>query len=60
LEAAEAFETGDLLFMGNPVSHVIIYLDADHIIDSASSGVKVRSFSGWYKSDLNYARRIIE
>lgn len=64
LNHRESFEPGDLLFIlkkdRSKVSHVVIYLDANHIIDSHGPGVGTRSFKGWYKSHLSHARRIIE
>ena len=63
LAAGEPLMPGDLLFIlkgdRSCVSHVVIYIDADHIIDSHADGVAVREFKGWYKSHLSHARRII-
>jgi cell wall-associated NlpC family hydrolase len=60
----EAFEPGDLLFIEkmdrSEISHVVIFVDAEHIIDCHASGVAVRKFKGWYKSHLVLARRVIE
>jgi cell wall-associated NlpC family hydrolase len=64
LAAGEAFEPGDLLFILKSdrtcVSHVVIYLDDEHIIDSTVGGVAVREFKGWYKTHLSHARRVLE
>ena len=64
LAAGEAFEPGDLLFILKSdrtcVSHVVIYLDDGHIIDSTVGGVAVREFKGWYKTHLSHARRVLE
>jgi cell wall-associated NlpC family hydrolase len=64
LRAGESFEPGDLLFImkkdGSKVSHVVIYIDEHHIIDSHGPGVKIRPFKDWYKSHYSHARRIIE
>jgi hypothetical protein len=60
----EALAPGDLLFIQNrdltKVTHVVIYIDPGHIIDDHADGVRVRTFSGWYKSSFSHARRIIE
>jgi hypothetical protein len=64
LKDGESFEPGDLLFIlkkdRSEVSHVVIYVDANHIIDSHGKGVGMRPFKGWYKTHLSHARRIIE
>jgi hypothetical protein len=64
LNDGEAFEPGDLLFIWkrdrSKVSHVVIYVDANHIIDSHGPGIAKRPFGGWYKSHFSHARRIIE
>ncbi len=56
LENWESFEPGDLLFIKKKdrsrVSHVVIFIDTDHIVDSHGSGVQVRAFEGWYKITL--------
>jgi cell wall-associated NlpC family hydrolase len=63
-EPKEKLETGDLLFIrckdNSRISHVVMYLTHDEIIDSHESGVEVRKFKGWYKKNLDHARRIIE
>ena len=61
----EKFKKGDLLFIkvnaqSNLICHVAIFLDDEHLIDSTAGGVRVRSFSGWYKDCFSHARRIIE
>jgi hypothetical protein len=64
LNGTESFEPGDLLFIlkkdRSKVSHVVIYVDANHIVDSHGPGVRIRPFEGWYKSHFSHARRIIE
>jgi len=64
LDAAEELAPGDLLFIllkdRSRVSHVIIYIDKDHIIDSTGTHVAVRNFRGWYRTHFSHARRIIE
>jgi hypothetical protein len=64
LDRGEAFEPGDLLFIlkedRSKVSHVVIYIDDNHIIDSHGPGVQIRPFKGWYKSHFSHGRRIIE
>jgi cell wall-associated NlpC family hydrolase len=63
LKSEEVFQPGDLLFIRkldqSEVSHVVIYIDADYIIDSHDEGVQIRAFKGWYKTHLDRARRII-
>lgn len=60
----EAFQPGDLLFIlkrdRSKVSHVVIFLNKEEIIDSHGTGVKIRRFNGWYKTHFSHARRIIE
>ncbi len=64
LNAGESFEPGDLLYIlkadRSKISHVVIFIDADHIIDSHAGSVQVREFAGWYKTHLALARRVIE
>jgi hypothetical protein len=64
LAPTEPLAPGDLLFIrtldDSRISHVVIYLDPNHIIDDHASGVKIREFKGWYKNHFAYARRIIE
>ena len=64
LEPDEPLAPGDLLFIlindRSRVSHVVIYIDKDHIIDSTGTHVSVRNFRGWYKTHFSHARRIIE
>ena len=64
LAAGEPLMPGDLLFIlkgdRSCISHVVIYIDADHIIDSHEEGVAVRAFRGWYKSHLSHVRRLLE
>lgn len=64
LESEEPLAPGDLLFIlikdRSRVSHVVIYLDKDHIIDSTGTHVAVREFRGWYRTHLSHARRVIE
>jgi hypothetical protein len=60
----EAFAPGDLLFImkldRSRVSHVVIYIDEEHIIDCHDTGVAVRPFEGWYRTHFSHSRRIIE
>ena len=62
----EPFAPGDLLFILSAdrarVSHVVIYVDDNRVIDSASArgGVTEHPLSGWYQTHYSYARRIIE
>ncbi|MCX5797487.1 MAG: NlpC/P60 family protein [Elusimicrobia bacterium] len=60
----EPLAPGDLLYIlkmnRQRVSHVVIYIDPEHIIDSHAESVGVRRFAGWYKTHLSHARRVIE
>lgn len=64
LEADEPFLPGDLLFIlkkdRSRVSHVVIFIDANHIIDSHKGKVAIRKFSGWYRTHLSHGIRIFE
>jgi cell wall-associated NlpC family hydrolase len=64
LNAGEARQAGDLLFIrsldGASISHVVMYVDETHIIDSTGPGVAVREFKGWYATRYSHARRLIE
>lgn len=63
LDPSESLLPGDLLFIrtldDSRISHVVIYIDPEHIIDDHGGGVKIRDFKGWYKNHFAYARRII-
>jgi cell wall-associated NlpC family hydrolase len=60
IPAPGPFQPGDLLYLhpdGNTTtaSHVVIYLDDNHVIDSrlnaqGVAGVQVRQREGWYRS----------
>lgn len=62
----EELEPGDLLFIWNKqknkISHVVLYVDPNTIIDSTitkkQNGVALRPFKGWYKERFAWARRI--
>lgn len=64
LESSEPLEPADLLFILNEertaISHAVLYIDAQHIIDSTGPGVQVRSFAGWYQNRYSHARRVLE
>ena len=64
LGPGEAFQPGDLLFIlkmnRSIVSHVVIFVDENTIIDCHGQGVALRPFAGWYRSHLSHARRIVE
>jgi cell wall-associated NlpC family hydrolase len=64
LAPGEAFEPGDLLFIEDlartKATHVVIFIDAGHIIDDHGAGVQIRPFAGWYRKSFSHARRIIE
>jgi len=62
----EPFAPGDLLFIlpedRAEVSHVVIYLDDNTVIDShgAYGGVTEHPRGGWYLTHFSHARRIVE
>ena len=66
LKPNEALQPGDLMFIlvenRSRVSHVVIYVDPDHIIDShgKTGGVTEHAAVGWYKTHFAFARRVIE
>lgn len=64
LNPGEPFVAGDLLYIlkndRSEVSHVVIYIDEGHIIDSHDGSVQIREFKGWYRSHLSHARRLVE
>ena len=64
LSANEPLAPGDLLFIMNrdrtKLTHVVIYVDPEHIIDDHADGVRVRPFTGWYTNSFSHARRVIE
>lgn len=64
LNPGETFVPGDLLYIlkndRSEVSHVVIFIDEGHVIDSHDGSVQVREFKGWYRTHLSHARRIIE
>lgn len=64
LQDGESFAPGDLLYIlkqnRSEISHVVIFIDEGHIIDSHKGSVQIRPFEGWYKTHLALARRIIE
>jgi cell wall-associated NlpC family hydrolase len=63
------FEPGDLIFLhpngnANEASHVVIYIDDAHIIDSRVNaqnlmGVQIRNRTGWYRNAVLSAWRPI-
>lgn len=59
----DALLPGDLLFIRTlddaRISHVVIYIDAEHIIDSHLTGVEIRPFAGWYRNHFAHALRYI-
>lgn len=64
LQKDEAFAAGDLLFIlkgdRSLVSHVVIYINENQIIDAHDKSIQIRPFRGWYKTHLSHARRVIE
>ncbi|WP_339743660.1 NlpC/P60 family protein [uncultured Rubinisphaera sp.] len=59
----EEFQPGDLLFQksksGTSISHVVIYIGENKIIDSTNGKVAVRDLKGWYVTRHSHARRLI-
>jgi cell wall-associated NlpC family hydrolase len=66
LSPQEPLQPGDLLYIlkgdRSAVSHVAIYVDPTHIIDSHGEyhGVTEHAATGWYVTHFAFARRIIE
>lgn len=70
ISAAGPFEPGDLIFLHpngdqSQASHVVIYIDEEHIIDSrvnaqSLAGVQVRQRRGWYRDAVLGAWRPID
>lgn len=62
LDADEDFLPGDLLFITREdipeVSHAVIYIDEEHIVDSHKECVAIRPFEGWYKTHLSHGIRV--
>jgi hypothetical protein len=61
----EPFAPGDLLFIlrqdRTEVSHVVLYVDENTVIDSHGTygGVTAHPRTGWYLSHYSHARRIL-
>ena len=66
LSSHEPLQPGDLLYIlkgdRSKISHVAIYVDPTHIIDSHGDyhGVTEHAATGWYVTHFAFARRIIE
>lgn len=64
LSDGESFAAGDLLYIlrqdRSKVSHVVIFIDEDNVIDSHKGSVAVRPFKGWYRTHLSHALRVIQ
>lgn len=64
LKKDEPMAKGDLLFIlkndRSVVSHVVLFVDEGHILDSHGAGVQIRPFKGWYKTHISHVRRLIE
>jgi hypothetical protein len=64
LAASETPESGDLIFLfsrdRSHISHVVLYVSPDEVIDSTGPGVRVRPFRGWYKENYAWTRRLLE
>jgi hypothetical protein len=60
----EPFAPGDLLFIlkqdRSKVSHVVIFIDEQNIIDAHKGSVAVRPFTGWYRTHLSHALRVVQ
>jgi hypothetical protein len=63
IERGEPLKVGDMMYINkrdnSRISHVVLYLDDKHIIDSHQEGVYIRDFKGWYSTHYVHARRII-
>jgi cell wall-associated NlpC family hydrolase len=66
LSSSEPLQPGDLLYIlkedRSEISHVAIYVDPNHVIDSHSNyhGVTEHAAKGWYVTHFSFARRILE
>ena len=69
ISAEGPFQPGDLLYLhpnGTPdrASHVVIFLDDDHVIDSRLNaqnlaGIQIRQRQGWYRTAVLGGWRLI-
>ncbi|MEZ4872135.1 MAG: NlpC/P60 family protein [Bdellovibrionales bacterium] len=63
VDSNEALKPGDLIFLWaedrNRISHSLIYIDSETVIDSTGPGVELRRFQGKYKTRFAWARRLI-
>jgi cell wall-associated NlpC family hydrolase len=53
---AEQLLVGDLVFFGNPVTHVALYAGNGTVVDASSSQHKVVERKIWKQSDIRYGR----
>ncbi|MDT7538935.1 MAG: peptidoglycan DL-endopeptidase CwlO [Actinomycetota bacterium] len=53
---AEQLLVGDLVFFGNPVTHVALYAGNGTIVDASSSQHKVVERKVWKQADIRYGR----
>jgi cell wall-associated NlpC family hydrolase len=53
---AEQLLVGDLVFFGNPVTHVALYAGNGTVVDASSSQHKVVERKIWQQSDIRYGR----
>jgi hypothetical protein len=66
LAPGEPYAPGDLLFIlrqdRSEVSHVVLYVDDETVIDShgAYGGISAHPRTGWYLTHFSHARRIVE
>jgi cell wall-associated NlpC family hydrolase len=63
LSPNENLKIGDLIFIWNKnytrISHVVLFLGNDLVIDSAKGGVQIRDWTGWRKDRTAWIRRVI-
>ena len=53
---AEQLLVGDLVFFGNPVTHVALYAGNNTVVDASSSQHKVVERKIWKQADIRYGR----
>ena len=53
---AEQLLVGDLVFFGNPVTHVALYAGNGTVVDASSSNHKVVERKIWKQADIRYGR----
>ncbi len=64
LPASEDLKPGDLIFLFSDdfsrISHALLYVDENTVLDSSDGGIQLRPFEGWYKTHYAWARRVLE